>query len=115
METQVEERLPLPFSFRWAQRWATERLEGSSCGEGDREGGEITVETGSRTLGCSGGAAPTRSVGLGHWNLELSFSVASAVSSREKTGLLESSPVESHYAKAAWVAALSSASLSLSK
>lgn len=44
-------------------------------------------------------------VGHDHWNLELNFLLASLVLSKEKTGFLEISSVQSSFAKAAYVPA----------
>jgi len=54
------------------------------------------------------------SVGHDHWNLELNFLLASLVLSKEKTGFLDISSVQSTFAKAAYVPA-PFANLSLSE
>ena len=61
---------------------------------GTEKQGKTSVERGSWVLGLLDGAAPARGVGRDHWNLELGFSIASLVLSKEKIGFLESSPVQ---------------------
>ena len=56
-------------------------------------------------LGSSGWAGPMCSVGHDNWNLELNFLLAFLVLSKEETGFLEISSVQSSFAKAAYVPA----------